>query len=133
MYLIAIFIICLIFVFIYTKQQDNQNDYPKYKKEKNKTTQIIEKEYLVENGNQKEFKKIHNTEYSITDIYLKPFNNSYKVLLLSNDKPIGDVPQQYVSEISSLRLITGQILVESDLDDNGEQIFKGTIMFKRSI
>ena len=103
------------------------------KNTKNKTTQIIEKEYMIENGKQKELEKIYNTAYSITDIYLKPFNNSYKVLLLKNDKPIGDVPQQYVTEISYLQLITGQIYVESDLDDNGEQVFKGTIMFKRSI
>lgn len=135
MELIIIFAIISLFVIVYTKSQDNQNNYINQKKDAKNKEQKIEKEYIIENTNQKALEKIYNTEYSIVDIYLRPFNDnkSFKVLLLSNDKPIGDIPEKYTNEISSLRFVTGQIYVESNIDNEGNQIFKGITIFQHKI
>lgn len=107
----------------------------KRKVEQKTEEKIIKYEYIITNTEQKELKKIYNTEFSIIDIYLKPYKETtaIKVLRLDNDNIIGDIPSNKVNEILNLAFKTGQIYVEADINDKGEQYFKGTVFFKKRI
>ena len=95
-------------------------------------TETKEYEYTIENVDKKELQKIFNTEFSIIDIYLRPYKNNtaIKVLNLKNDKIIGDIKEKDVAEILSLGFKTGQIIVDNYINDEGLQVFKGTVLFK---
>lgn len=80
-------------------------------------------------------RKIFNTEFSIVDIYLKPYKNNtaIKVLNLKNDKIIGDINKKDIAEILNLGFTTGQIIVDNYINDEGMQVFRGTVFFKKII
>ncbi len=103
--------------------------------EQKREEKIMEYEYIITNTEQKELKKIYNTDFSIVDIYLKPYKDdtAIKVLKLNNDNIIGDIPSNKISEVLNLDFRTGQIYVDADIDDNGKQYFKGTVFFKKRI
>ncbi len=103
--------------------------------EQKKEEKIVEYEYIITNTEQKELKKIYNTDFSIVDIYLRPYkdNTAIKVLKLNNDNIIGDIPSNKVSEVLKLDFRTGQIYVDTGIDDNGKQYFRGTVSFKKRI
>lgn len=100
-----------------------------------KSEKVIEYEYSVENASQSQLEKIYNTEFSIVDIYLKPYKNNtaIKVLKLDNDNIIGDVASKDINELLELNFRTGQIYVDFYLDDNGKKLYRGVISFKRKI
>lgn len=105
------------------------------KAKKEPTTKTIDYEYLIENTNQKLLKKIYETEFSIAEIYLQPYNdnNSIKVLELQHDTPIGDIMPKDVLEVLGYNLKLGKIIVDSQFDNDGHQFFKGTVFFTRTI
>ena len=96
-----------------------------------KNEKEIEYEYPVENVSQNQLEKIYNAEFSIVDIYLKPYKNNtaIKVLKLDNDNIIGDVAPKNVDELLKLNFRTGQIYVDFYLDDNGKKLYKAVIFF----
>ena len=100
-----------------------------------KSEKVIEYEYPVENASQSQLEKIYNTEFSIVDIYLKPYKNNtaIKVFKLDNDNIIGDVASKDIDELLELNFRTGQIYVDFYLDDNGKKLYRGVIFFKRKI
>ena len=107
-----------------------------FKKETIKETKktVLEYEYILENTDTNQLKKIYKTEFSIIDIYLKPYrdNAAIKVLRLDNDNIIGDIPFDKVSEVLNFNFRVGQIYVDIYLDD-GKNNYRGTVTFKRTI
>ena len=47
-------------------------------------------------------------------------------------KIIGDIKEKDVAEILSLGFKTGQIIVDNYINDEGLQVFKGTVIIQKS-
>lgn len=90
-------------------------------------------DYILIKSKENILKKIYKTEFSSAEIYLKPYNNSksIKVLTLEDDEPIGDISPQAVKSVLANNFNLGEVSVDIDFNEDGNTIYNGIVTFEK--